>query len=370
MIVIKAIDKQILRNTKFTVNPCLEFACAVGSVGKREAIFDMAREMNFVIAKDDQRLLDELEKGMSKYIRSEMEYFFKLCDIGVLVAAYVSDYEDISTVSKFLNIFDKETVEVLFKYLGGIFIASELPKLNSDWDQVKDDMSKMKAYINSAEAENIDAKEKLLECMDNPEETKQRLSFFFKQFYEKSYLKVEKIVLNEIKDAEKQYIKLIEINPEEFISKYFFNFFKIENGKWDYKINIHLSLFLNIYFWTVNLHDYKEKQGWVVVGIRTYKLFFQKETFERVDRFLKVLGDKRRVDIVKMLSYKPYYGYEIAAKLELTPATVNYHINLLMDAGILTFDREENKVYYTLNKDRVKELLNETSIMLINEPLK
>nr|WP_274601606.1 metalloregulator ArsR/SmtB family transcription factor [Clostridium rhizosphaerae] len=162
----------------------------------------------------------------------------------------------------------------------------------------------------------------------------------------------------------------MESSPEEFISKYFFNFFKIENKSWNYKLNIHLSLFLNIYFWTVNLHDYKEKQGWVVVGIRTYKFFYQKEAFEKVDRFLKVLGDKRRVDIVKMLSHKPYYGYEIAAKLELTPATVNYHINLLMDAGILTFDREENKVYYTLNKDRVKELLNETSMMLINEPLK
>jgi ABC-type histidine transport system ATPase subunit len=95
----------------------------------------------------------------------------------------------------------------------------------------------------------------------------------------------------------------------------------------------------------------------------------QKEAKDRVDRFLKMLSDKRRIDIIKMLSYKPYYGYEIAAKLELTPATVNYHISLLMDADVLTFDREENKVYYTLNKEKIKELLKETSIVLLNEPL-
>jgi DNA-binding transcriptional ArsR family regulator len=280
--------------------------------------------------------------------------------------------EKIKTVPEFISFIGQMHEKELLSYIMRqvLFGENSFNESLVCWEDCEHISGKTKQLILDMDDKTNDEKGKLLECMDNPEETKQRLSFFFKQFYEKSYLQVESIVLNEIKEAEKQYKKIMESNPEEFITKYFFNFFKIENKSWNYKLNIHLSLFLNIYFWTVNLHDYKEKQGWVVIGIRTYKFFYQKEAFEKVDRFLKVLGDKRRVDIVKMLSYKPYYGYEIAAKLELTPATVNYHINLLMDAGILTFDREENKVYYTLNKDRVKELLNETSMMLINEPLK
>lgn len=369
MIIIKTIDEQIIANTQFKINPCLEFACAVRTVGKRELLLNLAREMNFNIDKKDEELLQTLENGMSKYIRSEMEYFFSICDIEILVSAFVADYENVDSVPKFLSTMEKETAKTLFKYFGGIFIAFELPKLNIKWDEVKDDLTKMKAYISECEAENKIAKEKLLECFDNPEETKQRLYFLFKQFYEKSYKPIENTVLEEIKKVEEQYKKILKSTPQEFITRYFFNFFKIEKEAWEFKLNIHISLFLNIYFWNINLHDYKEKRGWVILGIRTYEFYFQKEAADRVDRLLKVLSDKRRVEIIKMLSFKPYYGYEIAAKLELTPATVNYHINLLMDADILTFDREENKVYYTLNKDKIKELLRETSMMLINEPL-
>lgn len=369
MIIIKTSDKQILANIHFKINPCLEFACAVKAVGRKNMLFDMAREMNYAIDKNDEKLVETLESGMSKYIKSEMDYFFSICDIYNLIAAYTSDYKDIAAVPDFLNTIEKEDAVVLFNYLGGIFIASELPKLNLEWNEVKFSLDKMKAYIENSETENADAKEKLLECFDNPEETKQRLCFLFKQFYQKSYKSIEESVLDEIEKAKDRYMKLLAFDPQDFIAKYFFNFFKIENGTWDYRLNIHLSLFLNIYFWTINLHDYKEEQGWVVLGFRTHEFFFQKETKDRVDRFLKMLSDKRRVDIIKMLSYKPYYGYEIAAKLELTPATVNYHIGLLMDAGVLTFDREENKVYYTLNKEKIKELLKETSIVLLNEPL-
>lgn len=369
MIVINTIDEQIINSTQFKINPCLEFACAIKAVGKREPLFDLARQMNFNIHKDDEKLLDELEKPMSKYIRSEMNYFFSICDIEVIISAFTVDYENIDTVPKFLDVMQKESTTVLFKYLGGIFIAAELPTLNAEWGEINSDISKMQAYIENSKMEDLSAKEKLLECFGNPEETKQRLLFLFKQFYERSYRPIEQTVLEKIQNIQEQYKSMLKSNAQDFINKYFFNFFKIENGTWEYKLNIHLSLFQYIYFWTINLHDYKQKPGWMVLGIRTYEFYFQKEAADRVDRFLKVLSDKRRVDIVKMLSNKPYYGYEIAAKLELTPATVNYHINLLMDAGIITFDREENKIYFSINKEKVKDLLRETSIMLINEPL-
>lgn len=365
----KTLDKEIFSNIHFNLNPCLEFACALRIVGKRELIYRLAREMNFNIDKEDEQLLNVLDKGMSKYIRNEMEYFFSICDLETLAAAYVADYENVNSVSELLSLMEKEKVEVMFKYLGGIFIALELPKLNLYWDEVKNDLNKMKTYIESSEIENKAAKVKLLDCYENPEETKQRICFLFKQFYEKSYKPMEDAVLDEIRNKEKEYIRALEANPEEFMTKYFFNYFKIEKGSFKYRLNIHLSLFLNMGFWTINLHDYIEKEGLVILGLRSIDFFNQRAAADRVDKFLKVLSDKRRIDIIKMLSYKPYYGYEIAAKLELTPATVNYHINLLMDADILTFDREENKIYFTLNKGKIKELFKETGVYLINEPL-
>ncbi|WDC84248.1 winged helix-turn-helix domain-containing protein [Caloramator sp. mosi_1] len=114
------------------------------------------------------------------------------------------------------------------------------------------------------------------------------------------------------------------------MERYFLNFFKIENETWQYKLNIHISLFKEIYFWVLNMHDYKEKFGWVLLGINTDKLVYKNKLQEQVDNFLKVLSDTRRVKIIKLLAKRPYYGYEIASILNLTPATVNHHMNFYL----------------------------------------
>jgi DNA-binding transcriptional ArsR family regulator len=367
VIIIKALEKKIIENIKFQINPCLEFACALRTVGKKEELLKMAREMNFNINNKDKEMLDKLEKGISKYIRSEMEYFFEICSIEVLIAAFVADYDNFRDVQSLLNFIENTNETILFKYLGGVFIFEQLPKFNLEWDSAKDDLGRMREYVESSEIQQVEIKERLLECFNNPEETKQRLCFLFRQFYDKAYKPLEEVVLQEIENTEVRYRELMNRNPQEFVEKYFFNFFKVEEGNWEFQFTIHISLLLQAYFWNINLHDYRKEQGWVILGARVYEFYFDKEAKDRVDRFLKVLSDKRRIDIIKLLSYKPYYGYEIAAKLSLTPATVNYHMGFLMDAKIISFDREENKVYYSLNKDKIRELLNETGSILLNE---
>lgn len=54
--------------------------------------------------------------------------------------------------------------------------------------------------------------------------------------------------------------------------------------------------------------------------------------------FLKVLGDKTRMDILRLLCCQPSYGKEIAASLGLTTATVSRHLDQLKAAGLV---REE-----------------------------
>lgn len=361
------IDKKIIQNTVFSINPCLEFACALRLAGKKEMLLNFARELSFAISEKDEEIFQAMEKEMSKYIRNELDYFFGICEIHVLVAAFVADYPQMDSVTDIIKCMEGETEAVLLTYLGAIFISEHVSKFDESWDEIKNDISKMRTYIETVEVEHQTSKEGLLECFDNPEETKQRICFLLKQFYEKAYKPIEQQTLQEIKKSETGYKNLFEANPRVFMEKYFSDFFKLENSQWDYKLNIHISFFYQIYFWTINIHDYKQRAGWCILGIRSYEFLFKREAKDRVERFLKVLSDKRRVEIIKLLSHKPYYGYEIAAKLNLTPATVGYHISFLMEANIISFDREENKVYYTLNKDKVRELLEETGIILLGE---
>ncbi len=65
------------------------------------------------------------------------------------------------------------------------------------------------------------------------------------------------------------------------------------------------------------------------------------EVGNELAEFLKVLGDKTRMDILRLLCCGPSYGKEIAASLHLTTATVSRHLDQLKAAGVVREDRAD-----------------------------
>lgn len=81
----------------------------------------------------------------------------------------------------------------------------------------------------------------------------------------------------------------------------------------------------------------------------TSKKKFKKEDVVNVG---KLLCDKSKVDILEFISRKPSYGKEIANELNLSTATISYHINALLKIGFVKAEVISNKVYYSI--DRLK----------------
>lgn len=67
----------------------------------------------------------------------------------------------------------------------------------------------------------------------------------------------------------------------------------------------------------------------------------------------KLLSDKSKVDILEFISTKPSYGKEIANELKLSTATISYHVNALLKIGFIQAELISNKVYYSINRDRI-----------------
>ncbi|MCI6275351.1 MAG: winged helix-turn-helix domain-containing protein [Clostridium sp.] len=70
---------------------------------------------------------------------------------------------------------------------------------------------------------------------------------------------------------------------------------------------------------------------------------------------LKVLSNKSKLEILKSLNSQKLYGSQIAEMLNLTSATVSYHMSALANLQLILVDKDNNKVFYTLNKDKLKE---------------
>lgn len=66
---------------------------------------------------------------------------------------------------------------------------------------------------------------------------------------------------------------------------------------------------------------------------------------------LKCLADRSRMDIIRILYAEDSWVELIASKLDLTPATVCYHLKKLESAGIVCASRSQFYIIYSLNRE-------------------
>lgn len=66
---------------------------------------------------------------------------------------------------------------------------------------------------------------------------------------------------------------------------------------------------------------------------------------------LKLLADETRLRIINILAEGDCYVELIATKLELTPATVCYHLKKMEAAGMVNCSRAQFYIIYSLNAD-------------------
>jgi DNA-binding transcriptional ArsR family regulator len=73
----------------------------------------------------------------------------------------------------------------------------------------------------------------------------------------------------------------------------------------------------------------------------------------------KLFSDKSKVDILEIVGSRPCYGKELANELQLSTATISYHVNSLIKEGLLKAEVNSNKVYYSLNREALATYLED-----------
>lgn len=78
--------------------------------------------------------------------------------------------------------------------------------------------------------------------------------------------------------------------------------------------------------------------------------------FEELLSFFKALGDENRLKIVGLLAQKSLCVEEMAAILDLSPATVSHHLRKLAQAGLVAASAEGYYNVYSLQTETLHEL--------------
>ena len=82
-------------------------------------------------------------------------------------------------------------------------------------------------------------------------------------------------------------------------------------------------------------------------------------------KLFKCLADKSRLQILKSLAQEDMYVERLAERLNLTPATISFHMKKLEDAGAVTSRKEQYYTMYSLKEDvflaRIIDIIREES---------
>ena len=84
---------------------------------------------------------------------------------------------------------------------------------------------------------------------------------------------------------------------------------------------------------------------------------------------LKTLGDPVRLRILKELIKSPVEKkdicvQELASKLDVSQPNVSHHLRILKMMGFIACDRDHRFAYYSVNRDKVEEVLSEVRTYL------
>ena len=82
------------------------------------------------------------------------------------------------------------------------------------------------------------------------------------------------------------------------------------------------------------------------------------ELTEDIAKFLKVLGDATRLEILELLKETEKTSEEIQKVLDRSQSTISQQLKTLIDAELIGFKKKGNVNYYNIKNDYIFKILN------------
>ncbi|ALC92863.1 ArsR family transcriptional regulator [Bacillus sp. FJAT-18017] len=86
----------------------------------------------------------------------------------------------------------------------------------------------------------------------------------------------------------------------------------------------------------------------------------KEQVFETYEQKFKAIADKKRLQIMNILTEKGEMCVcDLAPLMEMAQSKLSYHLKILLDAGLITKRTEGTWSYYNLNQTEINHLLSE-----------
>ncbi len=195
--------------------------------------------------------------------------------------------------------------------------------------------------------------EKMLkQLLDNPGEWKPKIVKTLTDFHTNHYLPFKEELIKTGTKRELAAKKEFDKDPVHYLDTLTLGHYR-ELLKHDEDTTVYISYTYNRSL-TISI-----KGKIILLGLTRETLLTSANRRFQTNILFTALSDKKRVEILRLLSEREWFSNELAKHFKLTAATMSYHLNKLLTAGLVSFRiGDQKKLYYTLIRENLRNYLD------------
>lgn len=315
---------------------------------------ELDREDRIKLNDDLLKWVENTRSKLTQEIKESLDLFFNYESFfGICLMNDIAK-NDIENASAFISYVEKLPLAYILRtFLGTGYGSDDITEEQTE--KMVGNHKEAISYIEKNISLPSQQKWELLQFFLDPESMKNKLLELLRWYYQNIYAAEEEKAGEIILKYEKELQKKLDNYGEDYLK--LLTEFDYRNSNGIKKIYIGLS-----YFWEIgSTHSLREGEESVdlhMLGYRYPEMIAElKHVLTSNVNMFKTLADETRLNIMKLLSVRPWYGSELAQKLKLSNSTISYHMNMLVVNGFVETSREDNKYYFSTDINKVKKIL-------------
>ena len=342
---------------KIQFNLALEFICSMLRYEKNDQVSKKISAYRLQNSEEIQSWVLDVDQKMSPFLKADIDLLFIRFLPNFEVAAKTIIDHNIQRPAEFLSFFNAMSAE---EYRNLCFSGSSLMQsdLNFHMDSSDEEIFKAASFAMDKSCAKI-----LLLLKKDPLSIKKKTYETLLSFYKSFFREYEEVFYHHGMSLCEEHNRQFSNNADEFYQLFEFVDFKpaIDHNK-------ELLFYISYTYQLICTYFVNADYEVLVYGFALINRLNDKALEKKSREFIKILADDKRYEILKLLGERKWYSSELANHFSLTPATMSYHINKLIEIGIISFESgEQNRIFYKLNFDRIETLLSYAARDLLNK---
>lgn len=335
----------LAKQTAVHENPCYDFISSLKRIQNNPG-FTPSKNPNRELAQWAQEALtrfpEDLRKLLAVYFNLETFY-------GMSLVGYVARWNPVN-IEEFLTRLEQvEALDILTRFMySGIG-----PGSNFSQEHIRSLMEKDKEawrFINDQLSFSVQEKWQILQFVMDPQAMKQDLLRLLTWHYKSLYAGEEALAARQIQGTVQELKERVQKYGEEYLKLLIpLDYSKRKDAKITLAVSYYwetgqsINILEDVYVYGYRFFEQIEVQHSVLAGVQTFK----------------VLADETRLNIIRLLAGRPWYGHELAERLGVSNSTISHHMTQLIMAGLVHSYREENRVYFQLEPGKFRQVLSQ-----------